>query len=390
MENVMDNNVTKEKSLRKIIYVVTTALFFLILAALLLLSILTPDKSFSERENRNLQTLPEISLSSVLNGNFMSRFENYVSDQLVCRELFVEAKTVYDRLFGKTEINGVYVGKENRLYETPSRYDEQKLKETLACICDFASTCNIENKHIMLVPNATEILPESLPRYLKCKSQEEQITQIYSALSKELIGINLCGKFKTHEAKEDFYFKTDHHWSAIGAFEGFCAYMDEIGFEYKKDDFECIKLSDGFYGTLSSSSSIYATPDVLEAIIPKNSSSTYYVQNAQTKEKTASVFDLSKLENENKYEVFFGGNFSKLVITTTAETDNTLLIFKDSYANSFIPMLTPYFHKIVVIDARYYTQDVKNELEVTDFTHLLCLYNLNTFLEDTSLKMIMQ
>ena len=64
----------------------------------------------------------------------------------------------------------------------------------------------------------------------------------------------------------------------------------------------------------------------------------------------------------------------------------SLLIFKDSYANSMIPMLLPYFSKIVVVDPRYYSDEIDNLVEDNDFTHLLFLYNVNTFLEDTSIE----
>ena len=102
------------------------------------------------------------------------------------------------------------------------------------------------------------------------------------------------------------------------------------------------------------------------------------------------MFDLSKLENGNQYEVFLGGNFSKLTITTTSNTENKLLIFKDSYANCMLPMLTPFFKEIVVVDARYFTDDIRAVVNDGEFTHMMFLYNVNTFLEDTSLKSVLE
>ena len=73
------------------------------------------------------------------------------------------------------------------------------------------------------------------------------------------------------------------------------------------------------------------------------------------------------------------------MITTTAETTATLLVFKDSYANCLLPMLTPYFSKIVVIDPRYFSDSLKGIMGETQFTHVLFVYNMDTFLGDTSL-----
>ena len=78
------------------------------------------------------------------------------------------------------------------------------------------------------------------------------------------------------------------------------------------------------------------------------------------------------------------------MISTVADTTNTLLLFKDSYANCFLPMLTPYFSKIVVIDPRYFSDSLSHVMEENDFTHVLFLYNLNTFLADKSLAPVLQ
>ena len=66
-----------------------------------------------------------------------------------------------------------------------------------------------------------------------------------------------------------------------------------------------------------------------------------------------------------------------------------LLLFKDSYANCLIPMLTPYFSKIVVIDPRYFNDSLAAVMDETPFTHVLFVYNLNTFLEDQSLAEVL-
>ena len=100
---------------------------------------------------------------------------------------------------------------------------------------------------------------------------------------------------------------------------------------------------------------------------------------------TVTCFDRAAMQRRNQYEVFLGGNFDKIVITTTACNDDTLLLLKDSYANCMIPMLTPYFHRIVVVDPRYFNDTVEGCMQDERVTHVLFLYNLNTFLQDQSL-----
>ena len=102
--------------------------------------------------------------------------------------------------------------------------------------------------------------------------------------------------------------------------------------------------------------------------------------------KSASVFDSSKLSAKNKYEVFFGGNFPQIRIDTAAPTDRALMVVKDSYANCLIPMLTPYFRTIVVIDPRYFTGDLEVTLAAEGVNEILLLYNAGTLAGDTALR----
>ena len=71
------------------------------------------------------------------------------------------------------------------------------------------------------------------------------------------------------------------------------------------------------------------------------------------------------------------------------DSDRVLLMFKDSYANCFIPFLTPYFKEIVVVDPRYYYEDVQELIEAEEVTDVLYLYNANTFFTDNSLTYVL-
>ena len=97
------------------------------------------------------------------------------------------------------------------------------------------------------------------------------------------------------------------------------------------------------------------------------------------------MYESDRLEQKDKYEVFFGGNHALVDITTTCEQERCLLLFKDSYANSFVQFLTPYFREIVMVDPRYYYEDIENVISSKRVTDVLFLYNVNTFLSDNSL-----
>ena len=105
------------------------------------------------------------------------------------------------------------------------------------------------------------------------------------------------------------------------------------------------------------------------------------------RKKAASFYETSQLETRDKYAMFFNGNHGKVVISTPVEENRTLLVIKDSYANSLVPFLAPYYRKIVLVDPRYFYDDLEELIQVEDIQEVLYLYNANTFYSDTSLEL---
>lgn len=374
----------------KLFSVLTVLTFFLILIAFLIGALTLPDREFSQTENRTLEQKPEINASVIKSGSFMSRFESYMSDQFPLREKIVSVKAYSQRLLGETRQNNVYIGKDGWLFEKPAEYDAEKVSKTVSALSEFSQNCKIPNQVFMLVPNSSYFLKDELPPLLSVPNQAKQIKAITKKLPNTINSVDSTKMFNEKDNLDELFYKTDHHWTTKGAKLAFDRTAYRLNLDTSKAEYEFYTVSNDFNGTLSSSSGIYNTTDTVEICVPKNSKGTYFIKNADTKEKSATLFDMSKLEDTNKYEVFFGGNFSRIVISTSNLNGKNLLIFKDSYANCFIPLLTPYYQNIVVIDARYFTDDINAVLSDYKFTDMLVLYNVNTFLEDTSLKDILK
>ncbi len=374
----------KKDSITKLLSIIVCIIFFCVLLVISVADVVAEDKAVSDTENRVLAQFPDISIKSVFSGKFMSRFEEYLSDQSVLRNFSIKSKTVISRLLGETEINGVYLGQQNRLFEVPSEISEEMLKKTTDAINSFVENSEIKNKYFILAPNASEIYYEQLPRFLKLPSQGEQIRDIYSELSENFVDVDALSVLCNTDGDKNLYFRTDHHWTADAAFVVFKEFMKAAEIDCDEKAYSRINLSNSFYGTLASSTGIYEKGDELTAVIPNDSAVKYYVYNADTLEKNASVLCEDKLSQKNQYEAFFGGNYGRIEIHTDNLNRKNLLIIKDSYANCFIPLLIPHFEKIVIIDPRYFNDDIQHILEDNAFSHLLFLYNLNTFVEDTS------
>ena len=124
--------------------------------------------------------------------------------------------------------------------------------------------------------------------------------------------------------------------------------------------------------------------------IHKNEDDEVIVNQLEEKKVIPSLYDSLKLGTNDKYGVFLGGNKPIIKIQTTAKYNNKLLLIKDSYANSIVQFLTPYFEEIVMVDPRYYYGNIEELIKEGKFSEILFLYNANTFFQDNSLYGVLE
>ena len=364
--------------------------FCLIIFGVSGLHIATEDNKFSESENRVLGEFPKLSVATIADGSFMRDFETYLTDQFPFRDGIISLKTLADRIVGKNEENGVYIGKEGYLFDSQTSLDSKHIKEIGKAVLAFKEKHSDLETAFILAPNSTYVYSEYLPEYLELPDQRWLIRAVHKQIDDETILWPAAANILRENASESqLYYKTDHHWTTRGAyllFKEIC-----LGWELEESSkaidkrFKFYEVSNTFEGTLASTSGVHSTKDRVEICLPKKSEGTYVVNFESSGEKTASLFFKDKLQQKNQYEVFMGGNYDKVIISTVSQSGRSLLLIKDSYANCMIPMLTPYFSKIVVIDPRYLTDSLDSIVKENDFSHMLYLYNINTLLEDNSL-----
>ncbi len=367
------------------------ACFLFLTAGAGIFTLAVKDKDFSQAENRMLSQKPHFSLSALFDGSFMADFESWLSDQFPLRDEAISLKTDFDRLSGKKEENDVIIGTSNRLFEYPTEYDAEKTKEKTDAISSFLGAHPEINTIVAVVPNSSFIYSEDLPRHLTLSNQQKQIDSIYSSLSSDSLTVldTIPVILQMKNSGTELYYKTDHHWTTRTAFGVYLQIAESWQFD-ADTEYSFYPVTDYFEGTLASKSGVHDTKDVIEICVPEDSVESYTVNYESIGIKTATLFHEEKLEAKNKYEVFLGGNYDKVSIETTAPNNNTLLIIKDSYANCMIPMLTPHFSRIVIVDPRYMSESMETVMSEYSFTHMLMLYNLNTFNDDTSLTDVLK
>ena len=237
----------------------------------------------------------------------------------------------------------------------------------------------------LIAPNAAYVLKDWLPKGAPVRDQGKDLAYIQKHLPKSMGVIDVTKTLQQH-AKEGMYYKTDHHWTTKAALYSFQKAAPQMGIEKPLEHYTKYLVTDSFSGTLASKSGYHKTEDQIEVYAPEGTEVQYLVNDTENREKRATVYDRKALRNKDKYEVFFGGNHAMVQITTANNTTKKLLVVKDSYANSFVPFLIPYYNEIVMVDPRYYYENIDTLINNKNITDVLFLYNMDTFLNDNSIE----
>jgi len=372
-----------DKKLTKILLAILLLLFIGAIAAL---NLVAPARTFSESENRMLEQLPHFSLNKLASGRFTSDFEKYVSDQFVLRDIWIGVKTDADRMMGKKESNGIYMGKDGYLIQKFIPPAEENMEEKVQAIHAFDHATPDLRKYVMLVPTAAAVLADKLPKYAMVGDEEAYLGKVRRMLHTNIHVVDVFPALYAERAQPLFY-KTDHHWTTLGAYVAYlelCKQMRLV--PQNREAFDIRPVTGEFYGSLYSKSGFrHLQPDRIELYLPKDPM-TYAVTYVDERRTTDSLYAMEQLDRKDKYAVFLNGNHGLIHIQTAQPNGKKLLVVKDSYANSFIPFLLNHFSEIYVVDLRYYEENLASFVSEHDIHDMLLLYNANTFFEDPSIK----
>lgn len=362
-------------------------IFILLLFLVMIINVIVPDREKSELENRSLESRPRFNLTTILSGDFMEQWEQYLSDQFVGRDTWRSLKVGLDRLGGARMENDIYIGKGGQLMENIEVPDEEQLEANLTAIKDFSDTYENIPVTMMLVPDAACILSDSLPVFARVEDQRQMFSMAERELGDSVNWIDTVSILNNHKS-EKLYYKTDHHWTTQGAFYVFQDAAKTLGIEGDvSDDFVSYTVTDSFNGVLAASSGVgLDEKEQIDIYAPTEGDDDVVVNYVDEGRKTTSLYDSSKLETRDKYGVFLGGNTSVIDIRTVSTSQKRLLVVKDSFADCFIPFLAPYYREIVVVDPRYYSGTMDDIMDTYRITDALILYSGNTFFTDNNIS----
>ncbi len=372
-------------------------LFCVFIAAFGLAMTILPDTEFSENENRYLAKAPELNAKTLFSGEFGEKFETYLADQFPLREPFIAIKSTAEQASGKRENNGAYICGDTLLphFDEPDMTRVDRNLGYLAALGEKLDALGIPG-YLTVIPSSTDIWSDMLPAGAPTADQGALVG--YIAENSPLEYIDTRSALLEH-ADEYIFYRTDHHWTTLGAYYGYRAAaeamnvgptgIDElVSGPVAIDEFERTTVSDSFYGTTYSSSGVRS--------VPPDSIETWVVDDlfevTRTDEKGDSVttlYDKSFLKKKDKYSMFLGGNCPLVVVKNTMNPDGgVLVIIRDSYADSEVPFLAQHFSEVHLIDPRYYKVPAAEYAEQVNADAVLISYGLSNFVTTSDLLMI--
>ncbi len=358
-------------------------IFMVLLLGLAGKEALSHQRTYSPVEKRELQTRPEISITKVLDGRFQKKYESYLRDQFPGRDHWVSFQTDMELFMGKNEIHNVYIGKNHYLLEhyTEKEFDPQQISKNLQALEKFVGKAKQNaDVHVMMVPTKSWILREKLPAFAPHYKEQKFYDALQQKLEKEDVLISVEPVLDAHK-EEEIYYRTDHHWTTLGAWYAYEQYTKAVGGDLQraqgKKKFRCI--SKDFYGTTYAKINYARQADKIEIYELEDKLRVVYNMGEK---KTKTLYDVSFLKTADQYSVFTGGNQAVLEITGGIKNGKTLLLIKDSFANSILPFLAEDYEKLVVVDLRQLNVSGDRLLEMFSPTDILILYNSAQFAQD--------
>lgn len=365
----------------------TFFVFSILVILFTVIDIINSPNEFSELENRKLSQMPILSLKSYIDTSFSSDYEKYINDQFFLRDNWIDLKSRIEYLLGKRENNDIIFGKENYLFKKFTTFNDEMLENNLNSIITFTNNYNKE-VDFFIIPNSYAVYDELTPRYLPLVDQLSLINSINSYLSLKsndhINTINVAEELLKN--KDDYiYYKTDHHWTSYGAYLAYLTYMDYLGLEIVDiNNLEKITINN-FLGTYYNRSKYFkADSDFI----------TYYnilgLHIEIDGKEQLSLMDLDKFKGSDKYSAFLLGNngLTKVINENISEErkGSSILIFKDSYANSFIQFLSYNYEIIDIIDLRYFKESIRNFMKDKDYNEILIMYSFNNLSTDINIR----
>lgn len=340
----------------------TSLLFVLLLLGFSVSFMILPDKSFSEQENRGLRTLPSFTWKKLASGVFAAEINDYFADQFPLRDALVGWKGFSEIALGKGENDGILLGSGGRMARrqfeirradgssvpNTDAFDPESLRQACAGVNRAAAALNCPFSVLLTGRNID--VEASFFSYPQTFSDAllDGVRQGLDASVNRMEAVSLLRE--KSDAGEEVYYRTDHHWTTLGAYYAYAEVMKSFGMEdvvIPKECFARQTVTEQFYGTLWSAGGMkWVPPDQVEFWLLGNEDSFAVCADGKPLE---GLYCRKWLEKKDCYSAFLDGTHDMVTVRCiSGEERPTLLLLKDSFANSLAPFLAQHFDLVLL------------------------------------------
>lgn len=360
----------------------------LLLFGITLVNLFWPKRTQIELENRKAAQFPAFSVQGLLDGSWQSSFSTWMQDQFLLRDQWINTQRATDEaVFQKVEEGNILIGQDGWMFTKLFTVDDatqKQLNKNVQAVADFAA--NYPGRvTFLLAPSASVIYEDKLPAGAPMIDENAMLDEIFAKIGESASVLDLRQTF-TENKEEYLYFKTDHHWTPYGAYLAYQQFCNLKGLTpFDLNTHEAVTVED-FQGTHYSATRLWNVQNDSITYYPLDNPMTIYRITGEAQyepETTENLINTEKFDTRDKYAAFLDGNNGYSVIEGNGT--GSILVVKDSYANSFIPYLTENYAKIGVVDFRNFKYGLDSTIQQEGYDQILILYNFQTFISDTNL-----
>ena len=353
--NVYNDNDDSLKQMLKKSMIVSLA-FLILIISFFLVNLIKKDQSISISERRKLANFPKATVNNIFDGTFFKKFDEYVTDQFVEREEFRKIKVNTElNILGKKNYNNLYEY-DGYIIEMINPLNEKSVKNTVNKINQIKEMYlkPENNVYFTIVPDKNYFVDNG-----NLKLDYNKLTEIM----KDNLNFAKYIDIKSDLELSDYY-KTDSHWKQ----ENLKKIAEKITKEMDAENtvnYNEVEIAD-FQGTYAGRLPVNNQNDKIKILtnnILENAKVFNYDINKEEK-----IYNMNKINSLDKYDIYLSGGVSLLEITNQeASTEKELIVFRDSYGSSIVPLLVPSYKKITMVDTRYISPKLlKNYIEFSD------------------------
>lgn len=364
-------------------------------------NLLQPDQAgVSALEQRQLKSPPVFTFQRLWSGAYFQEYDAYFGDTFVFRDAFVRTGGSIRDLRGLPNENGaelvVTAGDqgfqgfgqgESSAQESAGTDGEESLdtKNSILVLNDRALEVyqyypDRAAKYTASLNRFRQRLPQSIRMYsllapiqiefLKnnqyqnlSSPQREAIAAVYDQYDPGITPVDAYRPLQQNSDKY-LYFRTDHHWTALGAYYAYTAFIAAAGERPVPLDQFQVEKAEGFLGTTYTrtlSKKLEAVPDTVYVYHPRAKTDFYLYAKPEAEPEKLDMLNMAWAKGRYKYGIFLNGDAPLARVVTDVKNGKIIAVFKDSYGNAFVPYLANHYQEIYIIDPRMF------ELNVFDF-----------------------